>query len=72
MTDKRKSESGAEYGFRHIFSIYMRLKASLLGMENFNLLQESHGQRSLAGYTVHGVARERHNLATKPPQERDA
>ena len=29
---------------------------------------ESHGQRSLAGYTVHGVARVRHDLTTKPPQ----
>ena len=38
-------------------------------MESFNLLQESHGQRSLAGYTVHGVARDRHNLATKPQKE---
>ena len=28
---------------------------------------ESHGQRSLTGYTVHGVARIGHNLATKPP-----
>jgi len=28
---------------------------------------ESHGQRSLIGYTVHGIARVRHNLATKPP-----
>ena len=29
---------------------------------------ESHGQRSLEGYsTVHGVARAGHDLATKPP-----
>ena len=28
---------------------------------------ESHGQRSLAGYTVHGVARVGHDLVTKPP-----
>ena len=28
---------------------------------------KSHGLRSLAGYTVHGVARVRHDLATKPP-----
>ena len=26
-----------------------------------------HGQRNLAGYTVHGVARVRHDLATKQP-----
>ena len=26
-----------------------------------------HGQRSQAGYIVHGVARVRHDLATKPP-----
>ena len=26
---------------------------------------ESHGQRSLACYSVHGVSRVRHNLATK-------
>ena len=26
---------------------------------------ESHGQRSLAGYTAHGVARVRHDLVTK-------
>ena len=25
-----------------------------------------HGQRSLAGYTVHGITRVRHDLATKP------
>ena len=28
---------------------------------------ESHGQRSLAGYTLHGVSRVGQNLATKPP-----
>ena len=28
---------------------------------------ESHGQRSLAGYTVHGVARVGRDLETKPP-----
>ena len=28
---------------------------------------ESHGQKSLAGHTVHGVTRVGHNLATKPP-----
>ena len=28
---------------------------------------ESHGRRSLAGCTVHGVATVGHNLATKPP-----
>ena len=28
---------------------------------------EAHGQRSLAGYTVHGVAGVGHNLATKSP-----
>ena len=28
---------------------------------------ESYGQRSLAGYTVHGVAGVGHNLATKSP-----
>ena len=27
---------------------------------------ESHGQMSLAGYTVHRVSRVRHDLATKP------
>ena len=31
------------------------------------LLGEPHGQRSLVGYIVHGVARARHNLGTKPP-----
>ena len=30
-------------------------------------LAHSHGQRSLAGYTVHGIARVRHDLATNPP-----
>ena len=30
---------------------------------------KSHGLRSLAGYTVHGVARVRHDLATKPPPQ---
>ena len=28
---------------------------------------DSHGQRSLAGYTVHGVAKVRHDLTIKPP-----
>ena len=28
---------------------------------------ESHGQRSLADYIVHGVSRVGHDLATKPP-----
>ena len=28
---------------------------------------KSHGQRSLAGYTVHGVTRVGHNLTPKPP-----
>ena len=28
---------------------------------------ESHGQRSLVGYTVHGTVRVGHNLATKTP-----
>ena len=28
---------------------------------------ESHGQRSLAGATIHGIARVRYDLATKPP-----
>ena len=32
------------------------------------LAGKSHGQRSMAGYTVHGVTRLRHNLATKPNQ----
>ena len=31
------------------------------------LAWKSHGQRSLAGYTVHGVTRVRCDLATKPP-----
>ena len=31
------------------------------------LLGESSGQRSLVGYTVCGIPRVRHNLATKPP-----
>ena len=31
------------------------------------LLGESHGQRGLAGYTVHGVMRTGPDLATKPP-----
>ena len=29
---------------------------------------KSHGQKSLAGCTVHGVKRVEHNLVTKPPQ----
>ena len=29
--------------------------------------EESHGQRGLAGYTVHGVTRVGYELATKPP-----
>ena len=42
------------------------------GEGNGNPLQyflpgESHGQRSVAGYTIHGVARVGHDLATKPP-----
>ena len=28
---------------------------------------KSHGQRSLVGYIVHGVARVTHDLATRPP-----
>ena len=31
------------------------------------LLGESHGQRGLSGYTVHGVMRAGPDLATKPP-----
>ena len=31
------------------------------------LPEESHGQRSLAGYSQNGVPRVRHDLATKPP-----
>ena len=32
------------------------------------LLEKSHGQRSLVGYTVHGVVRVGHDLATKQQQ----
>ena len=31
----------------------------------YSCLENSHEQRSLAGYTVHGVARVRHDLVTK-------
>ena len=44
-----------------------------LGEGNDNPLQyfawRIHGQRSLAGYTVHGVTRVGHNLSTKPPPQ---
>ena len=32
-----------------------------------NCIDYSSGQRSLAGYKVHGIARVRHDLVTKPP-----
>ena len=32
----------------------------------YSCLEKFHGQRSLADYTVHRVARVKHDLATKP------
>ena len=35
----------------------------------YSCLENPHGQRSLVGYTVHGIPRVRQDLATNPPPE---